>query len=268
MEQATRSWQTLEHRRGVTLRTSGAGRPLFIFAGMEGSGESCLHLVLSAADASAVRGQTHQLFLLDYAAEQHDTFEALCDTLADLIDATEVREAVFWAQSFGNLLALSAAQQVGLEVTRMVLVSPFTRLPALRTRFGALVLQLTPRLLYRQTAGPVGHYLFGPAGDRPDHPFFTALKDSAPSAFARRTRWLQDRDFSDLFRRLAAPARLWLGAQDRLIDLDEQLAFFSELARRRPHLDVHTLPGAGHVVLDSTATRRARDEMRDWLLAS
>lgn len=268
MEQATHDWQTLEHRRGVTLRTSGTGRPLFVFAGMEGSGESCLHLTLPVIGEAGHTGQSHQVFLLDYAAEKHDTFEALCDTLVELVDATEAREAVFWAQSFGNLLALSAAQQADVEVTRMVLVSPFTRLPALRARLGALVLQFTPPFLYQQTAGPMGHYLFGPAGDRPDHPFFASLKDSSPSAFARRTRWLQDRDFSELFRTLSTPARLWLGARDRLVDLDQQLAFFTELARRRPNLDVHTLPGAGHVVLDSTATRRARDEMRDWLLAS
>jgi hypothetical protein len=40
-------WDVVGQAGGVTLRSWGAGTPLFVFPGMEGSGESCLDLVAS-----------------------------------------------------------------------------------------------------------------------------------------------------------------------------------------------------------------------------
>lgn len=261
------TWQTLANRRGVTLRVNGEGPPLLVFPGMEGSGESCLHLAAPVTEEAAARGKPHRLILVDYAAEKHATLADLCHTITEAVEESVGGEAVIWGQSFGNLLAATVAQEARLQVNKLVLVSPFTGLPPLRTRLGVLVLQFTPTLLYRQTTKPAGRFLFGPAGDQPNHPFFDALQRGRPQVIARRTNWLQGHTFEDRFRNLRAPARVWLGAEDRLVDLDNQKDFFSGLTQDRTNYHLSVIEGAGHVVLDTDTTRQVRRKLLDWLLA-
>ena len=246
---------------GVTLRTAGQGTPVFVVPGMEGTGESCFHLahpVLRDLD-------TYQFVLVDYGAEVHDSFDALVDTLITLIGGAAGDHCVFWGQSFGNLLAAAVAEGSNLPVEQLLLVSPFTRLPNWKVALGVTVLSLTPPPLYRATARLGGRYLFGPAGDQPDHPFFDSLRRSPPRDVARRTNWLRKRSFASVFSGLSAPTRVWLGAEDRLVDLDAQKAYFSGLAGRRDHVELTMIPESGHVVLPSTAVASTREQLRSAL---
>ena len=248
-------------RNGVTLRTAGEGTPVFVVPGMEGTGESCLHLahpVVTASDA-------HRFVLVDYGAEVHDTIDGLLDTIAALIrDATDDR-CVLWGQSFGNLLAAAVAERSSLPVERMLLVSPFTRLPNWRVALGVTALSLTPPPLYRATAKLGGRYLFGPAGDQPNHPFFDSLQRTPPRDVARRLNWLRRRSFADAFSTSSAPTHVWLGAEDRLVDLDEQTAFFSDLAAQQSDVHLTMIPYSGHVVLPSAAVASTRKQLRSAL---
>jgi len=115
-------WADLARRRGVRLRARGAGPPVVVFPGLEGSGESCLHLVLPVAAAAG--GAPHgRVILVDYAAERHRVLGELVSTVSELLgEVLSTGQAVtIWGQSFGNLLGALVAQRGGLPVRRAIL---------------------------------------------------------------------------------------------------------------------------------------------------
>jgi pimeloyl-ACP methyl ester carboxylesterase len=247
---------------GVTLRERGAGRPVFVFPGMEGSGESCLELIEPLCAGPAFG----RVVLVDYAREEHATFDALVETIRALVIAAAQDEpAIIWGQSFGNLLAATVPAGTPLAVRAYVFVSPFTRLPRLKARLGAFGLALMPALLYRATIKPTGRLLFGPPGDAPDHPFFATMRAARPRDMARRASWLTSTSYAAAFESVTPPAKAWFGERDRLVDRAEQWSFFERLASIYPGFDVATIPGSGHVVLPSVAVRRAQSDIAAWL---
>jgi hypothetical protein len=60
---------------------------------------------------------------------------------------------------------------------------------------------------------------------------------------------------------------VWLGAEDRLVDLAAQRAFFSDLAARKSHVDLTMISDCGHMVLPSTAVETTREQLRSALSA-
>lgn len=248
--------------QGVTLRVRGEGRPVFIFPGMEGSGESCLHLALPVLDAQP----DLQAVLVDYGAEEHETFEDLVETLHTLVGEEAGKgPSLFWAQSFGNLLAAAIAARGDLDIERFTMVSPFMELPPWKVHAGVLSLAVTPGFLYRATVRPMSRYLFGPAGDQSDHLFFDALHGAPVSNVLRRTRWLRGRRFPHLYEKVNAPARVWLGMRDRLVNLSSQQAFFAELTDGKSNYSMRMVPGSGHVVLPTEAVEMARRDLSAWI---
>lgn len=262
------NWQTIRSKQGVTLLAHGEGEPVFVFPGMEGSGESCLHLAYPVLQQATQDGKPYRLILVNYAHEEHDRLDALIGTIGELIaSVASITPCTFWAQSFGNLLVCGAAERVDLRVRKFVLVSPFTKLPAWKAHGGTMSMYVTPTFAYRATIKPLGRYLFGPAGDRADHPFFDALQRGTSAIVRRRTGWLRSRDFSSCFRSLSAPAKAWLGTQDRLVNLGEQKVFFAELARTRSNWHSEMVQGSGHVVLPSHIVQNLRSALHAWLVA-
>jgi pimeloyl-ACP methyl ester carboxylesterase len=251
---------------GVVVRARGAGVPVVVFPGMEGSGESCLHLVLPVLDNLGGAG-SHRLILVDYAQEQHASFDGLAQTVAELLATTLRREppAVFWGQSFGNLLAVRVASLGTVDVARYALVSPFSGLPRAKVWLGAHVLQRTPVRLYRVTAKPFGRWQFGPTGGQRNHPFFAALQRSSPRLLSRRTSWLDGWRYTRDFEALSRPSGFWLGRRDRLVDLRTERRLFRALAQR-PGNSLSLLAGSGHVVLPPMAVATIQQQLTDWLL--
>ena len=171
----------------------------------------------------------------------------------------------FLGQSFGNLLAVNTALRQAVAVEKLALVSPFTRLPPARARLVSGMMSLTPQAVYRATARTFGEYAFGPVGDQKNHPFFNALVDANLSLFSRRTSWLVKRDFSTEFRSITMATKVWLGAQDRVVDFEEQRAFFIDLASQLPNYQLSVIPGAGHVMLPSESVTVLKQELLEWL---
>jgi pimeloyl-ACP methyl ester carboxylesterase len=260
-------WQSGASSRGVTLRWFGAGESVFLLPGMEGSGESCLHVAVPVIRQAGALGRAYRLVLVDYAGERHATLAELVATVHDLVreDAGE-GSCVIWGQSFGNLLATGALVPGDIQARRVVLVSAFTALPQLKVVLGSASLTISPSWLYRLTIDPLGRYVFGPSGDQPHHPFFAALRGMDPRVAARRIAWLRSATFATRFTDLSAPVKTWLGERDRLVSLPEQEAFFSALTRRRPDCELSIVEGAGHVFLPSAAVQFARREILQWLL--
>jgi hypothetical protein len=262
------AWSLASTRRGVRAWTRGAGPPIFVFSGLEGSGESCLHLVVPVIEAAA---PGRELILLDYSQEDHDSFGDLVQTLHELVSermANEAGPCWFWSQSYGNLLACSVLARRDLQPERHVLVSPFTRLPGWKPTVTVPVLAITPGFLYRLVIGIVAEWQFGPSRRNFDHPFFPSLKGLTPRQLRIRTSWIRGRCYDALFETVFADQStrraVWLGEIDRLVDIDEQMTFFDELCTRTgAHRE--TVAAAGHVVLPEAVIPVARDQLLRWL---
>jgi pimeloyl-ACP methyl ester carboxylesterase len=255
-------WDVLGAAGGVRLRSLGAGTPLVVLPGMEGDGTSCVHVVRRVWGDLQRRGPV-RLVLVDYAEEQHADLAALEATIADLLRGVVDEPAVVWGQSFGCLLAASAARAIATE--RLVLVSPFTGLPTSRDVAAGLLAHV-PRPLYRATATPVCRWVFGPARGQEGAAFFATLRAADPGDVARRAGWLRGHDHRSHFDGLlGGHAAVWFGIRDRLIDLPAQLEVFTELmtGERSPEL----VPYAGHVVLPAASVDFLCARATSWLSA-
>lgn len=260
------SFRVAASDRGVTLREHGAGTTVFLIPGMEGSGESCLHVALPAVEECAQLGLPRRLVLVDYAAEEHASFDDLVDTIHELAARVAAgAPCIFWAQSFGTLLAVSCARLGGLVVDGFVLVSPFTDLGISRTYGTTLSLSVTPGWLYRRTIDPIARYAFGPVGDATAHPFFAALRAAPTAVVRRRSGWLRSRSFAGTFRRVTAPTKVCLGERDRLVDLAAQRSFFRALSSGGTNVQLDEIPGAGHVALPRDSVRSLTRSIVTWL---
>jgi hypothetical protein len=256
-------WTLLAQEKGVRVVTRGQGRPVVVFSGLEGSGESCLHLVLPTVEVPPAGGSPQQTLLVDYAGEDHVRFEDLVATVSRLLTPiVGGRSCALWCQSFGNILGTSVLLAGGLDVGKIVMVSPFTRLPAWKVSAPVLgAVRLTPPPLYRATSGLIGNWMFGPDGGNRQHPFFASLKALTPATLRRRASWLRGRSFADNFRQLRAPRRAFLGSRDHLVNRDEQRLFFQGLA---PGIELEMIEGSGHVVLPPPIIETARAQLRQW----
>jgi pimeloyl-ACP methyl ester carboxylesterase len=239
-----------------SLATS-SGDLLLVIPGMEGSGESCIEVVMGVLSAL---GTPYRLVLVDYSQERCGSFEELSEiihSLAHKLVCTERAHVRVWAQSFGNLLALSMLDRGDITVESIVLVSPFTALPIWKVTPAVLTMKITPTSIYRLSIGPIGRLVFGPVGDRPNHSFFEAMRRSDAPTMARRMGWLQKRSFFSLFEGNRWPSQVYLGLADRLIALQQQHSYFLELAVTKGNYSVTGIPGSGHVIIPTNVVHDA-----------
>lgn len=228
---------------------------------MEGDGTSCLHVALAVLhELREIRPL--RLILVDYAGEQHRTLPDLETTIVELLRGVIQEPAIVWGQSFGCLPAAIVAGRLPTE--RLILVSPFTRLPRSREVAGGLI-RWTPRALYRTTSKPICRWVFGPVGTETDHPFFTSLQNADPQDVVRRAKWLERANYYERFGAVSVPSGTWFGTRDRLMDFREQIENFSHLSTERgfPRL----VPGAGHVVIPRECVDILSTGIAAWLKA-
>lgn len=260
----TLAWTEQGNALGVRLRCTGAGAPVVVLPGLEGSGESCLHLVLPVVlpEGRSPRGQ---LWLVDYGQERAPSLGRLVEAVRSLLTAALGNRGPvrLWTQSFGGPLLARVLEEPPVEVMRTVLVSPFTRLAPGRVRLARASVAASPAPLLCALTKPTARLVFGPVGDAANAPFFAALAAASRRDLRRRLSFLHEADFTVPFTRLPGPVRVWLGAQDRLVDLSREMAFFQALARGSG--GVRVLAGSGHVVLPTPAVAQARAEMAQWL---
>jgi hypothetical protein len=234
---------------------------------MEGSGESCLHLVKPVVAQARTHGRDYQIVLFDYSGEQFSSLEELVIEGHKLLAEEFVgRPLLVWAQSFGNLIAARIACHSDFNLWGLLLVSPFTSLPQLSCRLGAATTRFTPGFLYRISIDPVARYVFGPVGDQPNHPFFIAMRNMDPKTVSRRTGWLIDRTFLEEFAALEAPTKIWLGSKDHLLNLPQQSGIFESLVAQRRNFEFGLIHGSGHVVLPAEIVEQANQQFLAWLL--
>jgi len=250
--------------RRVQVRRFGAqadtGRPpLVAIPGIDGSPASIEPIVRRLGDSRPV-------LVADYRAEVNPTLERLTDEIAEAV-APEVGGGPVdvLGQSIGTVVAAQLAIRKGLDVRRVVLIGPFTRLDWPKLRLSNLMTRLSPQWLYRLSGPPLMAYECGPVGDGWRHPFFAATFRSDPEGVIKRTRWEIGRDFAQDLERIDLPGLVLIGAKDRFVPDPQR-----EVERLRSlfvgkQVRVEVVPEAGHVLLPTTAIERAAREIEAFL---
>lgn len=261
------SWNTLYNEDGILLQSSGEGTNLVVFPGLEGSGESCLHLLLPVQERALAENAPFRLILVNYAHEHHVSLHDLIVSVnKGLKKHFDQDPCIFFAQSFGNLLATGVLELNQINVKKLLMVSPFTSLPSLLTGISVAAMYVTPTFLYRATIKPMGRYVFGPVGANGNHPFFGSLAKATSSQVKRQTQWLLNAHFDDQYTSINIPVKTWLGEKDRLVDLQSQLFFFKNLASRKTGFTLALVPDCGHVVLPDEAASFMKEDLYNWLM--
>lgn len=262
------AWRTIAERDGVVLRESGHGAPLVFIPGMTGGGQATLGLCVQAAERAAAAGVPYRLLLVDYTDEARDTLEALRDAIVQLVmPALRGERSVVWTESLGCVIAAPPRFDSAFNVRKRVMISAFGSVPQLSLRLGLLAMALSPAAIYRRVMMPIGRWIFGPAGDAPDHVFFRAVAQTPPRVARRRSSWLKGRQFYDLFEATSVPTKMWLGATDRLVDIGRERAFFARLAKTTPQLELAIVEGGGHVVTDTDLLAKMLTEIVPWVIS-
>ncbi|MTI87736.1 MAG: hypothetical protein FH748_07190 [Balneolaceae bacterium] len=243
--------KTIAEKNGVQLQSWGEGTPLAVIPGLEGSGESCLHFIVPAIEEVSRQGSPTQLLLVNYAGEQHDSLKALANTVQELLHQTlDSRELLLFSQSFGNLITARIGNSDQLSIERVCMVSPFKQLPPLLARIAYYSMFVTPTFLYRATIKPMGRYVFGPVGNSyKNHPFFGALTRATSAQVRRQTGWLAGLNYEHLFSELQPELTIILGKKDRLVNIEDEIAFFQQLCSQSNNRKLLLNDNSGHVVL-------------------
>lgn len=262
------AWRTIAECNGIALRESGSGAPLIFVPGMTGGGQATLELCVQVAALAAAAGRPQRLLLVDYTREDHASLAALQDSIEQLVaPAIRGEHPVLWTESLGCLAAPPPRFDTAFQIRKRVMISAFGGVPQLPLRLGLVAMALSPTGIYRRVMKPVGRWLFGPAGDRPEHVFFTAVAQTPPRVSRRRSAWLKGRTFYDLFAASTVPTRLWLGATDRLVDIRRERAFFARLAATVPGFELSVVEGGGHVVTDTATLANMLTEVAPWVMS-
>jgi hypothetical protein len=260
------SWRTIAERNGVELRENGKGSPLVFIPGMTGGGQATLELCVEVAEQAAAAGKPQRLLLVDYTREDHASFEALRDTIEQLVrPVLGLERCVLWSESLGCLAAPPPRFDAVFNVRKRVMISAFGGVPQVALRLGLFSMAISPPPIYRWIMGPIGRWMFGPCGDRPGHIFFDSVARTPARIARRRSAWLKGREFYDLFEATSVPTKLWLGSMDRLVDIRRERVFFTRLAASVPGFELSVVGGGGHVVTDTGLLAHMLAEVAPWV---
>lgn len=262
------AWRTIGERNGVVLRESGRGAPLVFVPGMTGGGQATLELCVDVVEDAAAAGAAYRMLLVDYTREAHASLDALRDTIDQLVGpAIRGERPIVWSESLGCVAVPPSRFDAAFQIRKRVLISAFGAVPQIPLRLGLIAMALSPAAIYRRVMAPMGRWLFGPAGDRPDHVFFAAVDETPPGVARRRSGWLKGRTFYDDFAATSVPSKLWLGATDHIVDIQRERAFFGQLARDRADFELAVIDGGGHVVTDTALLARMRRDVVAWVIS-
>ncbi len=241
-------------RRGRTT----AIPPLLALPGIDGSIGSIAPLVEKLSER-------REVIVVDYAAENHPTLEALAAEIATVVK-TEIPGPIDVAgQSIGTILAAQLASSHGLPVRKVVLICTFTRLNWSKLRLSIWMMRLTPSWLYRLTSPLIMKMVCGPVGDGKHHPFFLASRHSDKKAVMKRTAWQINRDFSADLAKIQSPLLILMGEKDRFVpNAQREIEKLRRLFAGRP-AQVISIPNAGHVLLPSVAIAFAVSQIEAFL---
>jgi len=162
----------------------------------------------------------------------------------ELFEHLGLGEAMLVGHSFGAMVACEVAALRPSRVRRLALVDPIGlwRDDAPVTNWMLMALQDLPGYVFREPEGPAAKALFS----IPEDPEAAALARTrltwAMGATGKFIWPIPDKGLKKRIHRIAAPALLVWGEDDRLVPL----VYADEFARRLPRTRLEVVKGAGH----------------------
>lgn len=186
--------------------------------------------------------------------------ENLVEDLIRVIREAGFERVTVLAESFGGLLALSAALKYPDNFERMVLVNSFASFPhRAKINLGVALYSVLPYSLlkaYRTRTAP--RTLFSDDVEAKDRAtFFEHTRRVHPEGYLSRLRIIRGTDLRPHLSGIKVPALIVAGTEDRLLNA---VAAARVLSAGLPRAKLKLLEGTGHMALLSNRVR-----VRDWL---
>ncbi len=224
------------------LSITGAGRPLVLVSGLDGTGQLFYTQVPRLAEFFTVATYS----LRDDATDM----ATLVADLHDVIDmvAPDGQPVVLLGESFGGALSLSFALKYPERVAALVILNSFAKfLPQIRLRAGRAALSAMPwgamGIVRRLTAFRMHSRHTTPEALRR---FMELMRLTTREGYLNRLAVLMDYDVRDELARLRVPTLFLAADRDHLVPSVEQAEF---MAARIPGASVLVLQGHGHICL-------------------
>jgi 3-oxoadipate enol-lactonase len=224
------------------VSVSGAGRPLVLVSGLDGTGQ--LFYTQVPRLASSFRVATYSL--RDAATEM----AVLVEDLLAVVDAVAPsgEPAILLGESFGGALSLSFALAHPDRVAALVILNSFPAfLPQMRLRLGRAALAAMPwgamPLVRRLTA-----FRMHSRHTTPDElrRFLQLMRATTREGYLNRLKVLMHYDVRDQLARLRVPTLFLAADRDHLVPSVEQARY---MAARVPGATMRVLEGHGHICL-------------------
>lgn len=234
-------------------RVQGEGAPFVYVCGIEGTGR----LFYKQAEDLA---RDHRVISFPLRGEGRYRMNQLVEDLFRVLGDAGVERATVLGESFGGLLAMSAALERPEVFERLILVNTFPFFAQrLKIRCGVALFSILPYALVKahRTRG-ARRVLFSEDVGEEDRRLFREHTRVVPyEGYVSRLRIVRDTDLRPRLHEIRAPVLVVAGTADRLLD---SAAAARLMADRLPRARLKLLEGTGHVALLSGRVR-----VRDWL---
>ena len=237
----------------IEYHKQGSGPPFVYVSGIEGTGKN---FYKQAADLA----RDHTVISFPLRPTGRYGMETLVSDFIEVLREAGLERVTVLAESFGGLLALSAALKYPNYFERMILVNSFAAFPhRAKINLGVALYSVLPYSLlkaYRTRSAP--RTLFSDdveAKDR-DH-FFEHTRRVQREGYLSRLRIIRQTDLRARLSKIKVPALVVAGTEDRLLNA---VAAARVMAGALPRARLKLLEGTGHMALLSNRVR-----VRDWL---
>lgn len=234
-------------------RVLGAGAPFVYVAGIEGTGRLFYR---QAADLE----RDHTVISFPLRARGRYEMAQLVEDLAWIVRDAGFARATFLGESFGGLLAMSAALAHPEMFERLILVNTFPFFAQrLKIACGVALFSILPySLMKAHRTRAARHVLFSPDVGEEDRRLFREHTRVVPyEGYLSRMRIVRGTDLRPRLGDIRVPTLVVAGTADRLLD---SVAAARLMVGRMPRARLKLLEGTGH-----TALLSGRVRVRDWL---
>ncbi|PIE23307.1 MAG: hypothetical protein CSA62_07880 [Planctomycetota bacterium] len=232
--------------RALLHKELGTGPHLAYIPGIDGTGE----LLLDTANRLA---KHWHVLCLRYVGKGEDSYEALANSVLQVLEQAGVQDAVLVAESFGGGLALQVALTDPSRVRALMIVNSFCYcLRRLRLALTRLSAPLAQGPLFR-----LGRRYFGSAAligkdatDEERRLFHSKSGTALDAAYRRRLGMIPRLDLRARLAEIQQPVQLIAAGRDRVVD---SYASAELMLAGLPNAELRRLPESGHLVLPLSA---------------
>lgn len=231
----------------------GSGPPLVYISGLDGSGK----LFYKQAEDLA---RDHTVVSFPLRGEGRYGMERLVEDLLTILEDARIERATFLGESFGGMIALSAALEHSEIFERLILVNSFPYFSQrAKIRLGYMLYSALPYVLLKaHRTRAARHILFSSDISEEDRRLFREHTRTVPRAgYLSRMKIIRDMDLRSRLSEIRTPALVVAGTADRLLD---SVGAARIMADGLPRARLKLLEGVGHTALLSQRVR-----VREWL---